>query len=72
MYVYTGRFSIKFGIQSRQLRKSHADAHHVNSLFQYVKVFCVKYRDFTLYVSADDKAIVPIGEPDLPVSTGVR
>ena len=68
---YTGRFSIKFGVQSRQLRKSHADAHYVNSLLQYVKAFCVKYRDFTLYVSADDKAIVPIGEPDLPVSTGV-
>ena len=69
---YTGRFSIKFGVQSHQLRKSHADAHYVNSLLQYVKVFCVKYREYTLYVSADDKAIVPIGEPDLPVSTGVR
>ena len=69
---YTGRFSVKFGVQSCQLRKSHADAHYVNSLLQYVKAFCVKYREFTMYVSADDKAIVPIGEPDLPVSTGVR
>jgi len=32
----------------------------------------VEYRDFTLYVSADDKAIVPIDKLDLLVSTGVR
>ena len=28
--------------------------------------------DFTIYVSVDDKAIVPVGEPNAPVSTGVR
>ena len=65
---YTGRFSVKFGVQCRQLRKSHSDAHYINALLQYVKVFTVKYMEFTLYVSADDKAIVP----DLPISTGVR
>ena len=40
-------------------------------MLQYVKTFTVKYK-FTLYASADDKAIFPIGEPDLPILTGVR
>ena len=54
------------------MRKFHPDAYYVNALLQYVKAFCVNLRDFTLYISADDKAIIPVGDPDLPVSTGVR
>jgi len=70
---YTGRFSIEFGVKAHQLWKSHADAHYVpNSRLQYVKAFCLKHKDFPLSLSADDKVIVPIGEPDLSVSTGVR
>lgn len=69
---YTGNFAVKFGIQCRQMRKSHTDAHYVNALLQYVKGFCVKFKDFCQYISADDKAIIPVGEPDLPISTGVR
>jgi hypothetical protein len=41
-------------------------------LLQYVKIFCVQLRDHTTYTSADDKAIISVGEPGLPVSTGVR
>ena len=37
---HTGRFSIKFGVQIRQIRKDHIDAHHVNALLQYVKKLC--------------------------------
>lgn len=69
---YTGRFAIKFGVQCRQMRKSHPDAHYVNALLQYVKGFVLKFKDFCQYISADDKAIIPVGEPDLPISTGVR
>ena len=29
-------------------------------------------RDFTTYMSVDDKAIIPVGEPNAPVSTGVH
>lgn len=69
---YTGRFAIKFGVKCRQMRKSHPDAHYVNALLQYVKGFVVQFRNFCQYISADDKAIIPVGEPDLPISTGVR
>ena len=69
---HTGRFSIKFGIQIRHMRKDHVDANYVNALLQYVKKFCVQLRDHVMYISADDKAIIPVGEPGLPVATGVR
>ena len=32
----------------------------------------IKYKSICYLLSVDDKAIVPIGEPDKPVSTGVR
>ena len=54
------------------MRKDHVDAHYVNALLQHVKKLCVQLRDHISYISADDKAIFPVGEPDLPVSTGVR
>ena len=30
------------------------------------------YKPLVNMISADDKAIAPVGEPDAPVSTGVR
>ena len=69
---YTGRFKVKYAVQIRQQRKDHPDIHYVNALQLYTKHFAVKYSDCTAYVSVDDKAIIPVGEPDCHVSTGVR
>ena len=69
---YTGQFKVKFGVQICQLRKSHPDSHYVSALLQYTRHFVVRFRDYTTYMSVDDKAIVPVGEPDCPISTGVR
>ena len=69
---YTGRFRVKFAVQVRQLHKVHQDSHYVSALLKYVKSFAVRFCSYCLYVSVDDKAIVPVGEPDGPVSTGVR
>lgn len=41
-------------------------------LQKYVKQFCVLFIEHTLLFSVDDKAIVPVGEPGNPISTGVR
>ncbi|KAK3108394.1 hypothetical protein FSP39_007105 [Pinctada imbricata] len=38
----------------------------------YLKEFLVQYRQHALFVCMDDKAVVPIGEPGIPISTGVR
>ena len=69
---YTGRFNVKYTVQSRMSRVSHPDAKYVAVLFKYLKEFCVKYTEEVLLVCLDDKAIVPVGEPGHPVSTGVR
>lgn len=69
---YTGRFRVKFAVQVRQLHRDHQDSHYVSALLQYVKSFAVRFCSHCLYVSVDDKAVVPVGEPDCPISTGVR
>ena len=63
---------MKFGVQIRQLRKSHPDSHYVSALLQYTRNFVVHFHDYVTYVSVDDKAIVPVGEPGCPISTGVK
>ena len=43
----------------------------MSALLQYVRHFSVAYRHVMSLVSVDDKAVVPVGEPHCPVSTGV-
>ena len=69
---YTGRFNVKYRVQARQARVHHQDTRFVAMQFRYLKQFCVKFRDFTTFVCLDDKAVIPVGEPGVPISTGVR
>ena len=50
------------------MRKSHPDARYVAVILQYA----VAFKQYTLLLSVDDKAIVPVGEPGNPISSGVR
>ena len=50
----------------------HIDAKCVPVTFKYLKEFIVQYKEHALFVCMDDKAIVPVGEPGIPISTGVR
>ncbi|PKY34602.1 hypothetical protein RhiirB3_499282, partial [Rhizophagus irregularis] len=68
---YTGRFNVKYKVQSRLLQKSSEDEHYCRTLFKYECEFNIKYRDYACFILADDKHKVPIGE-GVPVSTGVR
>ena len=45
---------------------------YVAVILQYVKQFAVAFKQYTLLLSVDDKAIVPVGEPGNPISSGVR
>ena len=65
----TGKLNVKFAVQRRQLRKSHIDSKDVMMLLKYAKSFAVKFSEHVILVSIDDK---PVGEPQAPVSTGVR
>ena len=69
---YTAKFRVKFGVQVRQLHRDHQNSHYVSALLQYVRSFAVSSSDHCTLVSVDDKAIIPVGEPNCPVSTGVR
>ena len=54
------------------MRKSHPDARYVAVILQYVKHFAVSLTEHIIMLSLDDKAIIPVGEPDNPISTGVH
>ena len=56
----------------RQLRHEHPDSKYVAVILHYAKKFAVLHSDKLLMISVDDKAIVPIGSPNRPVSTGEK
>ena len=69
---YTSKFDVKFAVQCQQLHRQHPDSKYVAVILHYAKEFAVKHSDVTLNISVDDKAIIPIGEPDCLNSFGVR
>ena len=69
---FTGHFNVKFRVQSRMARLRHLDARYVATQYQYLKQFVVLNRNETIMVCMDDKAVVPAGDPGMPLSTGVR
>lgn len=54
------------------MRKFHPDAKYVAVIFQYVQKFAVAFNHLTCILSVNDKTIIPVGEPDNPISTGVH
>ncbi|ESP00199.1 hypothetical protein LOTGIDRAFT_173358 [Lottia gigantea] len=70
---YTGRVNLKHKVQSRQLRQSHPDAHYAAAQWKYMRSLAVHLGgDRCILMSADDKAKIPVGEPGLAISSGVR
>ncbi|XP_070563443.1 uncharacterized protein [Ptychodera flava] len=65
---YTGKFPLKFKVQSRQFNMTHQDAHYASAIFKYLKEFCVKFRDHTVLLCVDDKNQIPVGEPGVPLA----
>lgn len=65
---YSGKLDIKFMVQSRQLRKSHEDAHYASAIFRYQREMAVKFRNHSVFICMDDKHRISIGEPSYPVA----
>ena len=63
---------MKYAVQQRVLRKTHSDSKYCAVLLQYMKEIACKLRSQALMLSLDDKCTIPLGEPELPQSTGVR
>jgi hypothetical protein len=70
--TFTSRILVQYKIQRRQLRVGHQDDHYCASQLRYFKEKAVEMRDEASVFFCDDKAKVPLGEPNCPVSTGVR
>lgn len=69
---FTSKIQVQYKIQRRQLRLSHKDDHYCNALLRYLRFMAVKFRDESQLFFCNGKAKIPIGEPDCPISTGVR
>lgn len=69
---FTSKIQVQYKIQRRQLRSDHVDTHYANAQFKYLKERAVQMSANVQLVCCDDKAKVPIGEPGVAVSTGVR
>ena len=69
---FTSHFNVKFGVQSHISRLHHLDAWDAATQYQYLKQFVVLNQNKTIMVCIDDKAVVPVGEPGVPLSTSVR
>ena len=59
-------------VQARQFRKTHVDCHYASALYRYEREFCVKFREYTTFVSQDDKHTIKVGEPEYPVAAVER
>ena len=66
---HTGRFNVKQKVQIRQQRKDHQDSKYCSVILKYARQM---YRDVVTYMSVDDKAIIPKGEPGLPIAATSR
>ena len=69
---HTGRFNLKFKLQQRLVRGQHPDDYYCATSFKFQRTMAVKYREYASMFFVDDKAIFPVGEPEIPVSTNVR
>ncbi|KAK6192561.1 hypothetical protein SNE40_004009 [Patella caerulea] len=65
---YTGRFNLRYQIQTRQLRGEHVDLHYANTVFRHLREFLIKFREQGTFLSIDDKCHVKVGEPGSPVA----
>jgi hypothetical protein len=71
---YTGKFKIKRKIQARTLRKKNIDLRYTRALNDYIKSFLRELGEdgAFIFVTWDDKSKVSLGDPEAPISTGVR
>ena len=63
---------MKHAVQIRQLRHDHPDSKNCSIILKYARQFACLYRDIVTYMSVDDKVIISVGEPDLPIAATSR
>ena len=66
---YTGRFNVRFHVQTRQIRHIHPDVHYCAALAKYLRSFLVKFKVHSFLLMEDDKHFINIGEPHCPLAS---
>lgn len=69
---YYKRFDIKWVLQTRLLHKEHRDQHFGAKQFKYLKQMAQRFSSHATVFFLDDKASIPIGHPNTPVSATRR
>ena len=59
-FKYSGRFYVKFRVQTHPVKVNHVDARYVATSFKYLNEFCVSNHENVKFVCLDDKAIVQV------------
>ena len=70
--TFTSRFPLQHKIQRRQLRAKHPDDHFCAAQYKYLRHRAVEEGENAVLFCCDDKSKIHVGEPNAPVSTGVR
>lgn len=59
-------------LQARQFKKEHQDAHYAAAIFRYQRELAIRLRQYSNFVSIDDKHRLKVGEPGLPAAAAER
>ena len=59
-------------VKARQFWNNHIDCYYASALWRYQKEFAIKFWDHSLFVCQDDKHVVKVGEPGMPVAAVER
>ena len=63
-----GRLKLKYMMQQRTVHKFSEDDHYCSTLYRYARELALWFRDFTTFISTDDKNKIKCGEPGCPIS----
>ena len=69
---YVGRLKLKYMTQQRTVHKFSDDDHNCSALYRYARERALRYRDFTTFITTDDKNKIKFGEPGCPISAVTR
>ena len=69
---YTGCLKVRHQVQQPQWRKQHPDSHHAACIYCYEREYAVLMREYSVFLSTDDKHKVKVGETDKPVASTER
>ena len=59
-------------VQQRNIRKFSPDNHYCAALYKYVWCLAVQFKEYSAFVSTDDKCKIKCGEPNFPIAVVTR